>query len=280
MRRSGHPWRRAMRSGRVLPQGTQGSPRTPLAMRTRHPPCRFPVLVNHSCTRRTAMAPSPTADATRLIDPLRTSPTANTPGRPVSRGRASPCHEPLSVMTKPRSSSATAPAVEHDLDARRPADRVDEVAGHALAEICAADEHAHRRGVPGQVECSLARGVAAADDDHRRLPAHAQLERRRRVVDATAFVLLQVGEVTRPAVGAAGQHDGVDPAGIVLADQAGAGGPDAVVGEQPAPGCGCRSWPPNGRSRRLRAVAGCRSPRATGPGSPRGRRRSGSAGGR
>src|SRR4029450_10211661 len=36
-----------------------------------------------------AMAPSPTAEATRFTDPLRTSPTANTPGRLVSsrRGR-------------------------------------------------------------------------------------------------------------------------------------------------------------------------------------------------
>jgi hypothetical protein len=32
------------------------------------------------------MAPSPTAEATRLIDPLRTSPTAKTPGRFVSSG--------------------------------------------------------------------------------------------------------------------------------------------------------------------------------------------------
>ena len=38
----------------------------------------------YSCTRRTAMAASPTAEATRLIDPLRTSPAANTPGRLVS----------------------------------------------------------------------------------------------------------------------------------------------------------------------------------------------------
>jgi hypothetical protein len=34
--------------------------------------------------RHRALAPSPTADATRLVEPLRTSPTANTPGRLVS----------------------------------------------------------------------------------------------------------------------------------------------------------------------------------------------------
>ena len=32
------------------------------------------------------MEPSPTAEATRLIEPVRTSPAANTPGRLVSRG--------------------------------------------------------------------------------------------------------------------------------------------------------------------------------------------------
>ena len=36
--------------------------------------------------RRMAIDPSPTADATRLVDPWRTSPTANTPGRLVSNG--------------------------------------------------------------------------------------------------------------------------------------------------------------------------------------------------
>src|SRR4051795_3178556 len=55
-------------------------------------PCHVPSssLVRHrvvarcSCTRRTAMEPSPTAEATRLTEPLRTSPAANTPGRLVS----------------------------------------------------------------------------------------------------------------------------------------------------------------------------------------------------
>ena len=34
----------------------------------------------YSCMRRTTVAPSPTADATRMIEPSRTSPAANTPG--------------------------------------------------------------------------------------------------------------------------------------------------------------------------------------------------------
>jgi hypothetical protein len=36
------------------------------------------------CTSRTAIDPSPTADATRLTDPEWTSPTAKIPGRLVS----------------------------------------------------------------------------------------------------------------------------------------------------------------------------------------------------
>lgn len=37
------------------------------------------------CTKETAIEPSPTADATRLMFPARTSPTAKTPGRLVSK---------------------------------------------------------------------------------------------------------------------------------------------------------------------------------------------------
>ncbi len=40
-------------------------------------------------TSSTAIAPSPTAAATRLVEPRRTSPAANTPGRDVSSGYGS-----------------------------------------------------------------------------------------------------------------------------------------------------------------------------------------------
>ncbi len=68
---------------------------------------------------RTTRAPSPTAAATRLVDPLRTSPIANTPGRvhsSISGPRSVPfqCREksgwrPASspVTTKPLSSWPT-----------------------------------------------------------------------------------------------------------------------------------------------------------------------------
>jgi hypothetical protein len=43
-----------------------------------------------SCNERTTSAPSPTADATRFVEPLRTSPMAKTSGRVVSRSNGSP----------------------------------------------------------------------------------------------------------------------------------------------------------------------------------------------
>ena len=46
--------------------------------------CRSVLSARNRCTRWTAIAPSPTADATRLTLPARVSPTANIPGTLVS----------------------------------------------------------------------------------------------------------------------------------------------------------------------------------------------------
>ena len=43
-----------------------------------------------SCSERATSAPSPTADATRFVEPLRTSPMAKTSGRVVSRSNGWP----------------------------------------------------------------------------------------------------------------------------------------------------------------------------------------------
>jgi hypothetical protein len=51
-------------------------------------------------TNFTAIDPSPTAEDTRLIEPLRTSPAANTPGRFVSKGYGS---RPSPAQTSPSS---------------------------------------------------------------------------------------------------------------------------------------------------------------------------------
>src|SRR5262245_46483885 len=71
-------------------------------------------------TNETAIDPSPTADATRLTLPQRTSPTANTPGSEVSSryGERSLIHRAAArssfvrsrpVLMKPLASSATRP---------------------------------------------------------------------------------------------------------------------------------------------------------------------------
>ena len=46
-------------------------------------------MVRYSWTARTELEPSPTAAATRFMDPSRTSPTAKTPGADVSNGSGS-----------------------------------------------------------------------------------------------------------------------------------------------------------------------------------------------
>src|ERR1700733_784539 len=65
---------------------------------------------------RMAIAPSPTAAATRLAEPLRTSPTAKTPGLLVSSGNgpvpsapSAAAAAPAPVRTNPRSSRSTRP---------------------------------------------------------------------------------------------------------------------------------------------------------------------------
>src|SRR5437868_755368 len=62
-----------------------------------------PASARNACKAATTCAPSPTAAATRLADPARTSPIANTPGRWVSGG----LRMLAPVRTKPLSSSLT-----------------------------------------------------------------------------------------------------------------------------------------------------------------------------
>src|SRR5258708_11372649 len=63
----------------------------------------WPASARKACSAATTCAPSPTAAATRLTDPARTSPIANTPGRLVSSG----LRMLAPVRTKPLSSSLT-----------------------------------------------------------------------------------------------------------------------------------------------------------------------------
>src|SRR6187551_2778379 len=70
----------------------------------------FMVLARKPCSAATTCAPSPIAPPTRLTEPERTSPTANTPGTEVSSGDAdcpSFCLHCAPVTTKPPRSTIT-----------------------------------------------------------------------------------------------------------------------------------------------------------------------------
>src|SRR6185312_11126072 len=73
---------------RRAPRGCQPLRRRELRSRPGHrvAPHVQVIAARWSCTERTARDPSPTAAATRFNEPLRTSPTAKTPGTDVSNG--------------------------------------------------------------------------------------------------------------------------------------------------------------------------------------------------
>jgi hypothetical protein len=88
---------------------------------------------------------------------------------------------------------------EQDPHVREPADLVDEVPGHALAQIVLADDEGDPLGVPGEEDRGLPRRVAAADDGHRVTAAEQGLCLRRGVVDAHLLEVLHARHV-EPAV--------------------------------------------------------------------------------
>src|SRR5262249_55197752 len=69
------------------------------------------ISFRYSCTNWTAIAPSPTAEATRLTEPERTSPAANTPGWLVSsrnggRRKFQRGESPMSIPVRTKSFSS------------------------------------------------------------------------------------------------------------------------------------------------------------------------------
>ena len=66
-----------------MPQCARAPCRHPRSVK-RRPDERLPYSANTWCRVAIAIEPSPTAEATRLVLPLRTSPTASTPGMLVS----------------------------------------------------------------------------------------------------------------------------------------------------------------------------------------------------
>ena len=188
-----------------------------------------------------AIAPSPTAVATRLAEPLRTSPTAKMPGRLVSSAelrvswpvRTKPsgvqvdqaASQPLQGVMPMNTNSARASrtrrspvrlsrdrdrlqrlvaeqfphlGAEQDAHVRDPADLIDQVPRHVLAQIGLADDQRDLRGVPGQEDRRLPGRVAAADDGHRIAAAHQRLRLRGRVVDAHLLEVVRPGHVQPP----------------------------------------------------------------------------------
>src|SRR5947209_14884280 len=72
------------------------------------------ISLRYSWTNWTAIAPSPTAEATRLTEPARTSPAANTPARLVSsrngwrrRDQYDDCASASPACTKPFAALST-----------------------------------------------------------------------------------------------------------------------------------------------------------------------------
>src|SRR6516164_6054840 len=78
-----------------------------------------PSSARKACSSATTCAPSPTAAATRLAEPERTSPIANTPGRLVSSG----LRMFAPARTKPLSSSITPDRESHSVFGSAPMNR-------------------------------------------------------------------------------------------------------------------------------------------------------------
>jgi len=111
-----------------------------------------------ACRLATTAAPSPIVAPTRLTDPERTSPMANTPG-----------------MFGPRGGDDFRPCRYFDVVRRL--DAVDEILGHALFETWPAHQHPDLRGEVAQEDSGLTRRVATADDDYLFPPSQAGLDR-------------------------------------------------------------------------------------------------------
>ena len=92
-----------------------GASRSPAGPRRVHQPRRSAFAsARYWCTSDTTTEPSPTAEATRLTDPARTSPTAKSPGTDVSCAQAgrSSAQAPASSHVGPGEEEA--PPVTHD----------------------------------------------------------------------------------------------------------------------------------------------------------------------
>src|SRR5229473_4577917 len=94
--------------------------------RALHQSAGFAASPRKPCSAATTCAPSPIAPPTRLTDPERTSPTANTPGTEVSSsgtGRPWFCSDCAPVTTNPPRSSVTPQPASQPVAGSAPANR-------------------------------------------------------------------------------------------------------------------------------------------------------------
>ena len=134
---------RALSSSAVASRRILGNP-VPKASSRAHRPAR------RWWTSRTAIEPSPTAEATRLTEPEWTSPTAKIPGRLVSRknGRSSPCA--VEVLALDVAAGEQKAVLVHR-----------DVAAQPVGVGIGADEHEQRLGL----ELAALAGARVGDDD-------------------------------------------------------------------------------------------------------------------
>src|SRR5229473_630187 len=153
----------------------------------------------------TAMAPSPTADAQRLTDPLRTSPAAKTPGRLVSRNNGvRPCARQRSPRTASRGTAApvrTKPFLSSCTQPLRQS-----VCGSAPMKRNSAGVLIR---ISPQLHDGLSSRIAGAHDDDLLVATELRFRVRRGIVDAGTLELTQTGHVKAAILNTRRDKDGL-----------------------------------------------------------------------
>ena len=104
--------------------------------------------------------------------------------------------------------------VGEKLDVGRLLDPMDQIAGHVLVQIIAADQEEHLAGMLGKKGCSLAGGVAATHQHHLCPSAHLALGEGRRVVDTLPLEQLAPLYVQPAIVGSSGNQQALRGYGL------------------------------------------------------------------
>ncbi len=105
--------------------------------------------------------------------------------------------------------------IAQQLDVARLLDAPDQIAGHVLIQVVAANQKQHLAGVLGEEDCGLAGRIATAHDHHQRSLAQLRLVRRRGIVDARTLEPFAPLDAQPAVVGARGDQQALG--GNVLA---------------------------------------------------------------